>query len=67
MIAIKLNGKDAVIGENLSLLEVLKERNILPETVVVALNMKVINQTELEKTFLSDGDSVEILRFVAGG
>jgi sulfur carrier protein len=67
MIAIKLNGKDAVIGENLSLLEILKERNIIPETVVVALNMKVINQTELEKISLSDGDSVEILRFVAGG
>ncbi|MDR2399254.1 MAG: sulfur carrier protein ThiS [Endomicrobium sp.] len=67
MVTIKLNGKDGIIGENLSLLEILKERNIIPETVVVALNMKVINQNELEKTFLSDGDSVEILRFVAGG
>jgi sulfur carrier protein len=67
MVTIKLNGEDGVIGENLSLLEILKERNIIPETVVVALNMKVINQNELEKTFLSDGDSVEILRFVAGG
>jgi thiamine biosynthesis protein ThiS len=67
MTAIKLNGKGIVVKENLSLLKLLEDKKIIPESVVVALNMNVVNQTELGKTILSDGDSVEILRFVAGG
>jgi sulfur carrier protein len=64
---IKLNGKDENVKKNLSLLKLLEDKNIVPDTVVVALNMNVINQTKLDKAFLSNGDSVEILRFVAGG
>ncbi|MDR1942543.1 MAG: sulfur carrier protein ThiS [Endomicrobium sp.] len=67
MITIKLNGNDEKIKENFSLLKLLEDKKIVPDTVVVALNMNVVNQTELDKTFLSNGDSVEILRFVAGG
>jgi sulfur carrier protein len=67
MITIKLNGKDENVKENLSLLKLLEDKKIVPDTVVVALNMNVVNQTKLDKTFLSNGDSVEVLRFVAGG
>jgi sulfur carrier protein len=67
MITIKLNGKDENVKEKFSLLKLLEDKKIVPDTVVVALNMNVVNQTELDKTFLSNGDSVEILRFVAGG
>jgi sulfur carrier protein len=67
MITIKLNGKDESIQENFSLIKLLAEKKIIPETVIVALNMNVVNQTDLDKTFLSNGDSVEVLRFVAGG
>jgi sulfur carrier protein len=67
MITIKLNGKDEMVQENFPLLNLLEDKKIIPETVVVALNMNVVNQTELNKTFLSHGDTVEILRFVAGG
>jgi sulfur carrier protein len=67
MITIKLNGKDENVKENLPLLKLLEDKKIVPDTVVVALNMNVVNQTELDKTFLSNGDSVEVLRFVAGG
>ncbi|MDR3306071.1 MAG: sulfur carrier protein ThiS [Endomicrobium sp.] len=67
MITIKLNGKDEKVKENFSLLKLLEDKKIVPETVVVALNMNVINQTDLHKSFLLDGDSVEVLRFVAGG
>jgi thiamine biosynthesis protein ThiS len=67
MITIKLNGKDEKVKGNFSLLKLLEDKEIVPDTVVVALNMNVVNQTELDKTFLSNGDSVEVLRFVAGG
>jgi sulfur carrier protein len=67
MITIKLNGKDENVKEKFSLLKLLEDKKIVPDTVVVALNMNVINQTRLDKTFLSNGDSVEVLRFVAGG
>ena len=64
---IKLNGKTETIKENLSLLNLLEEKKIPPETVVAALNMQVVSQRDLAGTFLSNGDCVEILRFVAGG
>ncbi|MDR2436824.1 MAG: sulfur carrier protein ThiS [Endomicrobium sp.] len=67
MIIIKVNGKDETVQENFSLLNLLENKKIVPETVVVALNMNVVNQTKIDKTFLSNGDTVEILRFVAGG
>jgi sulfur carrier protein len=67
MITIKLNGKDENVKKNLSLLKLLEDKKIIPDTVVVALNMNVINQTKLDKTLLSNGNSVEVLRFVAGG
>ncbi|MDR2428113.1 MAG: sulfur carrier protein ThiS [Endomicrobium sp.] len=67
MITIKLNGKDENVKEKFSLLKLLEDKKIVPDTVVVALNMNVVNQTELDKTFLSNGNSVEVLRFVAGG
>ncbi|MDR1663037.1 MAG: sulfur carrier protein ThiS [Endomicrobium sp.] len=67
MITIKLNGKNKNVKKNLSLLKLLEDKKIVPDTVVVALNMNVVNQTKLDKTFLSNGDSVEVLRFVAGG
>jgi sulfur carrier protein len=67
MITIKLNGKDENVKKNLSLLKLLEDKGIVPDTVVVALNMNVVNQTELDKKFVSNGDSVEVLRFVAGG
>jgi sulfur carrier protein len=67
MITIKLNGKDEKVKENFSLLKLLEDKEIVPDTVVVALNMNVVNQTKLDKTFLSNGDTVEVLRFVAGG
>ncbi|MDR2811822.1 MAG: sulfur carrier protein ThiS [Endomicrobium sp.] len=67
MITIKLNGKDESVKENLSLFKLLEDKKIVPETVVVVLNMNVVNQTKLDKAFLSNGDSVEVLKFVAGG
>ncbi|MDR1104046.1 MAG: sulfur carrier protein ThiS [Endomicrobium sp.] len=67
MITIKLNGNNENIKEIFSLLKLLEDKKIVPDTVVVALNMNVVNQTELDKTFLSNGDTVEVLRFVAGG
>ncbi|MDR0977853.1 MAG: sulfur carrier protein ThiS [Endomicrobium sp.] len=67
MITIRLNGKDEIVKESFSLMELLKNKNIIPETVVVALNMNVVNQNDLDKTFILNGDNVEILRFVAGG
>ena len=52
MITIKLNGKDEKVKENFSLLKLLEDKEIVLDTVVVALNMNVVNQTKLDKTFL---------------
>jgi len=40
---------------------------ILPERVVVEVNLKILKRAEHASTMLKDGDQVEIVHFVGGG
>ncbi len=64
---IVLNGKNLDIIEGITLLELLKSRDILPETVVVELNKEIVHSNVFSDTILNDGDHLEVLRFVGGG
>jgi thiamine biosynthesis protein ThiS len=67
MITIELNGTPFAVDDSVSILNLLQTKKIAPESVIVAHNLNVLNSTKLNETFLSDGDCIEILRFVAGG
>ena len=64
---VKLNGKEAELAENITILELLESKNLTPETVVVELNMEIIPAENYGSTQINDGDHLEILRFVGGG
>jgi len=45
----------------------IEELDLEPEAVAAEVNMVVIKKKEYESMILSEGDAVEIVRFVGGG
>jgi sulfur carrier protein len=66
MIKIILNGKDEQVGQ-ISLTDLLKNKNVNPLQVVVELNGKILKRDKLEGIMLRENDKVEVIRFVGGG
>ncbi len=64
---IELNGEQKKISEGQSVASLLKELNINPGSVVVELNLKILERQVYETTILKDKDKVEVLSFVGGG
>lgn len=64
---VSVNGNDVEIIEGMTLLQVLESRDISPDTVVVERNREIVPGDAYGKTVLSDGDHIEVLRFVGGG
>ncbi len=51
----------------MSLASMLDSLNLPADSVVAEINMKIIDRDQYETTRLSDGDQVELIRFVGGG
>ena len=64
---ITLNGEKKTLDSGLSLLELLKDLSLKPETVVIELNTEIIQPDAYNEHKLKEADSVEIIRFVGGG
>ena len=63
---LEVNGKE-YSTERDTVMQLLKELDIVPERVAVEVNLKVIKRSDFENYLLKDGDSVEIVYFVGGG
>lgn len=63
---LKVNGENREI-KGKTVLELLKELEIIPERVAVEVNLRVIKRADFENHRLNDGDSIEIVYFVGGG
>ena len=63
---VTINGKQEEAA-GMTILTYLQQEGYVPERVVVERNLDIIPRESLDNTFLKDGDSVEILRFVGGG
>lgn len=64
---IKINGKDEVIDSELNLAELIKNKNLLPERIVVEHNLRIARKEEWQKIILQEGDNIEIISFMGGG
>ena len=64
---ITLNGEGKTLDRDVSLLDLLKDLSLKPETVVIELNTEIIQPDAYSGQKLSEADSVEIIRFVGGG
>lgn len=63
---ITINGNSEA-GDFANVQEILQKMDIDPAVVVVELNGKIVPRAEYESTKLTEGDTVEIVHFVAGG
>jgi thiamine biosynthesis protein ThiS len=63
---LKVNGEDKDTQSE-TILQLLKELDIVPERVAVEVNLRIIKRVDFENFKLYDGDVVEIVYFVGGG
>ena len=66
-VQIVANGKTFNVNEGISLPEFLKSINLSIKNVVVERNQIALSPMDAKKTLIEDGDSLEIVRIVAGG
>jgi sulfur carrier protein len=66
-INIRVNGKVESVNSPKTLYDLLNDKELNPERVVVEVNHTIIKRDRFREYILQDGDSLEILRFVGGG
>lgn len=64
---IHINGEKRSFEAGMTVLGLLEEVVSAPDGVAVELNLKIIDRKEFSSTVLTEGDSLEIIRFVGGG
>ena len=65
--AVTANGRELATGLPVSLHDVLEAQGMLPRSVVVDLNGEAVTPSEFAKRQLNAGDTMEIVKIVAGG
>lgn len=63
----KLNGKEICVKPNTTILKLLKELEIKIDSVVVEVNLDIIENHQYSSYILDSDDIVEVIRFVGGG
>lgn len=65
---IKINGKEEIINNSISITELLVKKNVdMPDMVSVELNGNILNRDEYSNILLNENDNVEFLYFMGGG
>ena len=64
---LKVNGKNEDMQNGTTVEAYLASKGIQPQTVAIEINMNVIEKKNYAFTKLSDGDVLEVVRFVGGG
>ena len=67
MIFILINGRKEEVSEKLTLPQLFEHLKLKNLRFAVAINRQVIPKSEHGKTFLTEGDEVEIVHAVGGG
>lgn len=61
------NGKEQEVAEGSTLRHLLDQLQLAPDTVVVECDKKIISRDDYEGMMLSEGQNLELIRFVGGG
>ncbi len=64
---ISLNGEKKEIPDGVTIFGLLEFMKIQPERVAVELNMDIVKKDAYGATRVKEGDSVEVVSFMAGG
>ena len=64
---ITVNGTPQVLLADLTVLAFLEHQGINPLTVIVERNQAILKREQWATVLVTDGDTLEIIRFMAGG
>jgi len=64
---IKINGKSENIEQQINLLELVNQRGLKSDKIVVEHNEVIVPKEQWATTLLSEKDAIEIISFVGGG
>ena len=67
MIEVIVNGESKQYDKQITLLEMMKELNIVDKVMAAAVNMNIVKQESWDEHKLNSGDKIELLDFVGGG
>ena len=62
-----VNGEKRQVADGLTASGLLDTLQIMPERVVVEVNLAILKRAQLPEAVLKEGDQVEIVQFVGGG
>ncbi len=62
-----INGKEEMLEEEISILDLLKKKNIRPEVVTVELNEHIVERNKYSEVIVKEGDRIEFVFFMGGG
>ena len=62
-----INGEARDLREGITLAELLSDLRLRPDGIAIALNERVVKSADFAGQRVASGDSVEIIRAVAGG
>jgi sulfur carrier protein len=64
---IKVNGESRSFGSRLSVAGLAEQLALDPRQVAVERNREIVPRSRYGEVMLSDGDEIEIVRFIGGG
>ncbi len=64
---ITVNGQKKIIGDNMTIKELLIQLGIEDKTMASAVNMEVVKKEQWQTKRIKEGDKIEFLHFVGGG
>ncbi len=67
MHTVKLNGSERETPVGLSVHQLLEHLDLVPETVVVERNKRILRREDYGREPVEGGDELELVHFVAGG
>lgn len=68
MMKLFINGKEEQASVDLTVIQLLKEKNVeMPDMVTVELNGKILKREQFETIKVKENDKVEFLYFMGGG
>lgn len=66
-ITLTVNGEDRTLPPGTTVLGLLESLDLVPGTVVVERNRRILPREEYDQVTLADGDRLELVHFVGGG
>jgi sulfur carrier protein len=62
-----LNGREEFLPGSVSLAQLITDKGLRPEVVVVEYNRTILKKEDWASTIVNEGDNIELLRFLGGG